>query len=314
MATIVATLGPKELLAALREVSATLSDHAAALDRLELGPSWGEEPEDGTVTVSTPGTAMSESLRAALERAGSSHGFGALADAIEATRPHAPAGAGRALLKVLGSVASTLRNADRLDGERFAIGLEVAAEDLAPSDDGAHAGCLPAVVAAAADGALSALDAGGGLADVVIAAADDGLAELEAGPVNNPVLVERGVVDPTAAGFLLVLDSLASILTGEPLPAPPIELEMSPEERDGLAPSHLYRVTCRVEAAAGSDVESAGWLKSLWSELGHLERFEVSGDRWDVALSTAEPGRAIEAILDVGRPRELSIVAVPRAQ
>src|SRR5690606_29830814 len=103
----------------------------------------------------------------------------------------------------------------RMDAERFALGLELAAERLAPADDGAHAGGLPAVVAAAADGALAALDAGAQLADVVIAAADDGLRELEAGPLSNPALVERGVVDASAAGFLLLLDALASVLTGE---------------------------------------------------------------------------------------------------
>jgi hypothetical protein len=209
---------------------------------------------------------------------------------------------------VLAGLAESLSNADRLDGERLAIGLELSAERLAPADDGAHAGCLPAVVAAAADAALAALDSGAALSDVVIAAADEGLTELETGPVANPLLVERGVVDAAAAGFLLVLDALASVMTGEPLPAPPMDPVELPSGT--VSATGRYRVSCRVEPHEGCGIESANWLESLWFELGDLERFEPFDQRWDVSLVTPEPGRAIEAVFDVGRPRDLRVVAV----
>jgi dihydroxyacetone kinase-like predicted kinase len=47
----------------------------------------------------------------------------------------------------------------------------------------------------------------------VVAAADAGLAELEHGPQVDPTLAGRGAVDPAAAGFLLLLDALASVVT-----------------------------------------------------------------------------------------------------
>jgi hypothetical protein len=293
------TLGHAELRDALAAIAGVVADHAAALDRLQ-----GE--------TGTAGSDLSAALGAAAEAAGDAAASLGLPGVLDAAAGGAAAGAdhaaGRGIAVVLGGLAESARNADRLDAERFALGLELAAERLAPADDGAHAGCLPAVVAVSAGAALAALDAGADLADMVIAAADDGLAELESGPQANPVLVERGVVDAAAAGFLLVLDVLASVLTGEPLPAPPLDPIEVPSG-DGADPGR-YRVSCSVEPADGCGVESASWLESVWFDLGELERFDHSGARWGVSLVTGDPGRAIEAVCDVGRPRDLRVVAV----
>jgi hypothetical protein len=293
------TLGHAELRDALAAIARVVADHAPALDRLE--------GEDGTA-----GGDLSAALGAAAEAAGdaaASLGLSGVLDAAaEGAAARADHAAGRGVAVVLGGLAESARNADRLDAERFALGLELAAERLAPADDGSHAGCLPAVVAVSAGAALGALDAGADLADMVIAAADDGLAELESGPQSNPALVERGVVDAAAAGFLLVLDVLASVLTGDPLPAPPLDPIEVPGG-DGPRPGS-YRVSCSVEPAEGCGLESASWLESVWFELGELERFDHSSARWGVSLVTSDPGRAIEALCDVGRPRDLRVVAV----
>lgn len=294
-----ATLGHAELREAFTAVSGVLADHAAALDRLH-----GETGSAGSDLAATV-AAAAEAAAAASPSLGLTGVLDAAAKAAVEGSQHA---AGRGLATVLAGLAESARNADRLDPERFALGLELAAERLAPADDGSHAGCLPAVVASAADAALAALDAGADLADMVIAAADEGLVELESGPQANPVLVERGVVDAAAAGFLLVLDVLASVLTGDPLPAPPLDPIEEPG-MDGSEPGR-YRVSCSVEPAEGCGVESASWLESVWFELGELERFDPSGANWAMSLVTGDPGRAIEALCDVGRPRGLRVVAV----
>lgn len=318
--TALATLGPSEVLAALRDVSTVLSEHAAALDRLDLGRGWDEGgTHDGSEAPDVPlggalgpgaGSDLAGVLTSGVERAEGSTSLGTLVERFAAGAVEGAAGtAGRAVAKAFAGMAEALGNADQLDAERFAIGLELAAERLATRDDGSHAGCLPAVVAASADGALAALDTGADLAEVVVAAADDGLVELENGPVANPRLSERGVVDAGAAGFLLMLDVLASVVTGEPLPAPPLDPIGEPSGGSAVPSTH-YRVTCRVEPAERADLETANWLESLWFELGEIERFEAFGESWELAVLTGDPGAAVEALFEVGRPRELRIAAV----
>ncbi len=147
----------------------------------------------------------------------------------------------------------------------------------------------------AADAALGAVDEGAALADVVIAAADEGLVELEAGPRSTPHLVETRGGRRHGAGFLLVLDVLAGVITGEPLPAAPTE----PAEptRVGAAGGFVtYRVRCSVEPHDGCGLESADWLESTWHELGRLVEFDGVSTPWRAELLTVVPGAAIEAI------------------
>ena len=211
----------------LRAATQTVQDHRGALDQLgsdAMGEEW--ESAEGTeavgaVTTELAGSVLAETLRSVTESVEGCSSLAELAGVLAAVRPRAGAGpTAAAFIDVLAGVAEAMRNADHLDGARLAIGLELAAERLAGADDGSHAGCLPAVLAAAADAALGAVDDGAALPDVLIAAAEEGLVELESGPVNNPDLVRRGVVDPAAAGLLLVLDVFTCVVTDEPLPVP----------------------------------------------------------------------------------------------
>lgn len=306
-------LDPTGLVDALASAASVLEDHRAALDQLDVGDGWelddlGDEPttspDAGAPRQRAAGSDLAATLRAAADAAAGAPSFARIADALVAGPGSVRTGrAGDDLAQVLAGLAESLRNADRLDASRLAIGLELAAERLTVADDGRHAGCLPAVLAVAADAALAAVDADAELADVLLAAADEGLVELESGPRANPDLVERGVVDAAAAGFLLLLDVLASVVTGEPLPAAPVE----PAERRPTGTGHRFRVRCRVEPHDGCGIEEAAWLESTWHELGELVAFDHAGPAWRIELSTVAPGAAIEAILDVGRPRELHV-------
>lgn len=302
----------------LRLAAGVLADHRAALDRLEVGESWDPDGQDVALDgagVAEPapisvgvaaGTDLCATLDAVVGELEGAATFAAVASVLDRLLPQLPAGpAGSGLAAVLSGLADAVRNSDLLDAGRFAVGLELAAEQLAGADDGAHAGELPAVLGRAADAALAAVDAGADLGDAVIAAADEGLSELEDGPRSNPDLVERGVVDAASAGVLLVLDVIASAVTGEPLPAAPVE---APRVDSGSA---RYVVRCRVEPHEGVGIESAAWLESTWYELGELVQFDPQGPMWRVELLTTVPGAAVEALHDVGRPRELHIAVAP---
>jgi hypothetical protein len=111
------------------------------------------------------------------------------------------------------------------------------------------------------------------------------------------------VVDAAAAGFLLILDVFASVVTGEPLPAAPVEPVVAASTRT----ARRYDVRCLVEPHQGCGLESANWLESTCHELGDLVALDGTSSHWRAEVVTAVPGAAVEAIFDVGRPRELHI-------
>lgn len=326
-----------EFVAALESVLSVVEDHRAALDRLDRGEEWADDVDDSAedpvddrhdtedtedtdgrmAAVVEPtarhagraaGSELCRILDAVLDAGRSVTSFPALGEVLSTVpRAMASGAPGHQIADVLAGLAEALRNTDRLDGERLAIGLELAAERVAVDDDGSHAGCLPSVVGVAADAALGALDQGAELAEVLLAAADEGLVELESGPRSNPSLESRGVVDATAAGFLLVLDVLASVVTGDPLPVPPAD----PVAASGSTSAGTrFVVRCLVEPhedGGGAELDARNWLESCWYELGDLAVFDAGQVPWRVELHTTLPGPAIEAIHEVGRPRELHV-------
>ena len=305
-------LSPSELTGAIASAAAVVRDHSVALDQLESA-AWGddgfgveESERDDSEATRGAGSALTRTLdAAAAAMTEAPNDMAHVASSMESGGRAASCGS--AVVEVLAGLAEALRNADRLDAERCSIGLEIAAERLAAGDDGAHSGCLPAVVAASAAGALAAFDAGADLGDTIIAAADEGLVELEAGLVDNPVLAERGAVDAAAAGFLLLLDVMASTVTGEPLPEPPSEQPSIGSD------GRLYEVRCRIRPHDGCGIESANWLESTWFEMGELVEFDGLGATWRAGVITTSPGAAVEAIFEVGRPQDLHIGLAPAA-
>ena len=312
-----ARLSASELLDGFRTVSSVLSDHAVALDRLDAGDDWGhidadvsDEDAEAGIDVDRPGAALAgtdlaATLRSAVAAADGAPDMAHLWDGVRSGAARGASGpAGRGLAELLAGMAEIMCNADHFDAQRLALALELGAERIAAGDDGRHPGSLAAVASASAAGALGAVDDGADLADAMISAADEGLVELESGPTANPDLAERGVVDAAAAGFLLVLDTLASVITGEPLPTPPPDAPLLPT--GGVR----FVVRCRIEPHEGCGLESANWLESIWYELGDLIDFDGIGPVWRAELVTTLPGAAIEALFEVGRPRELHVGVV----
>ncbi|MEX0768269.1 MAG: hypothetical protein WD029_07345, partial [Microthrixaceae bacterium] len=282
-----------------------LSDHESALNQLEVK----EEQDSFSVDASTDlagtdlaGTDLARTMAAAVLAAEGSRDMAHVFEGLCSGSSQAATGpAGNSLAAVFSGLAKVFCNLDHLDGPGLALGLEVAAELLASEEDGLYAGEMPAVVAAAAAAALSAVDEGAELAEVLITAADQGLQELETGPSLNPRLVQKGVVDAASAGFLLLLDSLASVVTHEPLPSPPADAPRV------LAAGTKFVVRCEVLPHSGCGIESANWLESSWHELGTLNFFNGIGTIWKAELVTTLPGEAVESIFEVGRPQNLHI-------
>ncbi|MFM7064789.1 MAG: hypothetical protein ACKO04_15070 [Actinomycetes bacterium] len=301
--SVARTLSPADLADVLRACADVLADHAAAVDALELSEedllADGDRPPG-------PGTVLAQGLAAAAAAAQGTADLSRLGEAVAGTCADGRGRAGRFWAGVTSGWAEGLRNADAVDGARLALMFEAAAEALARADGGSSPGGPTAVAAAAADAALAASDDGAALAEVLLAAADGGLVELERGPVADPELARRGVVDATAAAFLLVVDVMASVVTGEPLP----ELPADPFPSDPAAgPAHRYQVRCRLHPAEGAAPED--WLADALAELGEVLHCSPLGATWTVEVWTGVPGAAVEVLCDAGRPRELHIAVLP---
>jgi dihydroxyacetone kinase-like predicted kinase len=294
------SLGPGDYLEALSIASRVLDSHAAALDRLHRDP-----PADGALRRGV-GTDLATTLEAAVQAARACSDFASICAAMVAGgREGCATRAGRDLVTVLDGVAEVLRNADRLDAGRLALALEAAAERFAPGDAGDDPGGFAAVLTVVADSALSAADAGAELDEVILQAADGGLEELERGPEANQRLAARGVVDAAAAGLLLVLDTLASVVTGEPVPSPPEEpAEHAPTEP--VAGVQRYQVSCRLEPHH-DHIEGLVSLEDEIVGLGDLLQLAAGPGGWSVTVATVVPGAVVEVLLDHGRPREVDI-------
>lgn len=324
-------LDPAAYVSAMGSAAGVLAAHADALDLLDSDGALadhagadraGASRPTGPASISVGGTGseLASTLSAAVAAAEGSTDFASVSSAMVTAASGAATGrAGRALSTFLEGMGEAFTNADRIDATRFALGLEAGAERLAPRDDGRHPGGFASVANAAADAALDSADRGSELGETILAAAGAGIEELERGPVLDARLAARGAVDSSAAGLLLVLDSLASVVTGEPLPEPPAPAATVPGDTfrgvtagQGPASGHpgappRYEVGCNllagdcgIEAEADLEVQLAGLCEEY-----RIDRLASQG--WAVVAVTTSPGAVVELMAGSGTMREVRI-------
>ena len=314
----VAALDAPMFVRAMGMVAQVLEDHAGGLDRLDRNDLF--EDSDGSDAFGAPGrigpgTDLAATVGAAAAAVDGQADFATVSTVLaDAARGAARTVAGRRIAAVLAGMAEVICNADRVDGLRFALALESGAERLARVDDGRHTGELPAVAAAAADGALGAADDGSNLIEVLVSAADSGLEELEQGPLADGRLAERGGVDATSAGFLLMIDTLASVVSGEPLPVAPTSAPLAPTPAPSGASNPgsasvatAFVVRCVVHPHGGPDIESGDQLAGVLHELADVHELSILGERWTVDVSSRFPGAVVEALAEAGRLTEVHV-------
>lgn len=321
-------LDPAGYLSAMGAASGVLEAHAGGLDMLEgngreqpHGPPEGGAAS-GPLTTPVPpvpaggtGSDLSATLSAAVASADGHRDLASVCRAMSEGAAGAAAGrGGRALARFLDGLGEVFANADHIDGTRFALGLEAAAERLAPGDDGRHPGGFAAVANAAADAALDSADRGSELGETIVAAAGAGIEELERGPVLDARLASRGTVDAAAAGLLLVLDALASVVTGEPLPEPPDQSVTDMEDLSAVSPTRReptrYELRCDL-LAADPGVEAESDLDAMLGELCEAHhRTRIPSQGWTLDLVTCSPGAVVELLAGLGRMREVRLAAL----
>ncbi|HET9092690.1 MAG TPA: DAK2 domain-containing protein [Acidimicrobiales bacterium] len=189
-------------------------------------------------------------------------------------------------------------------------------------------GTILTVAAAAADAACAAAETTDPLPEVAAAAREAAVTALAETPDLLPVLAKAGVVDAGGAGLVLLFDAFSHIIDGRPMPsALPLPGEVArrlergevaidageqpaperpaPEltEPVGEVGDLRYEVMYFLEAPD----ETVPAFKELWASIGD-SIVVVGGDGlWNCHIHTDDIGGAIEAALDVGRPRSIRV-------
>jgi dihydroxyacetone kinase-like predicted kinase len=132
-------------------------------------------------------------------------------------------------------------------------------------------------------------------------------AALQRTPSQLADLARAGVVDAGGRGLVVLLEALARTVTGEAVPITPIRLPLRSTDRvrETGGPEFGFEVQYLLDAAAPA-VEA---LRTSLAELGDSVAVVGIGEGvWNVHVHVNDVGAAIEAGVDAGRPRQISVV------
>ncbi|MFJ3860492.1 DAK2 domain-containing protein [Streptomyces sp. NPDC090085] len=223
------------------------------------------------------------------------------------------------LLRGVADVLGTEPDAPRAPGEGTDTGAgtgALLARALTRAAEEAYAavahpveGTMLTVAGAAARAARTASSAAGTAADVAGAAYDAARAALAETPGQLAALGRAGVVDAGGCGLVAVLGALWQALSGQEPAAPPAPGRAAvaapdPEdpcarEEDGPAYEVIYLLEASEEAVAALRERLDGLGDSL---------VVVGGDGlWNVHVHVDDPGAAVEAGIEAGRPYRIRI-------
>lgn len=164
-------------------------------------------------------------------------------------------------------------------------------------------GTILTVAEDTARAAQVALEAGADLAGLVTAALAGARESLALTPSRLPLLRRAGVVDAGGAGLVVVFAKLVEVVTGRPVRlgrlGPSAQLVLPHLDGDGA-----YEV---MYVMRGLDEGGRSRLRAVLSLLG--DAAVVAGDEGVATahVHTDDPGTAIEAALDLGRPEAIRV-------
>ena len=295
-----ASLAAGDVRTVVERFSGLLETHREVINRLNVYP----VPDGDT------GTNMSLTVASVVHELHEQPASATMAEVCQAVAHGSLMGArgnsGVILSQLLRGVAETFR-------DHVVVDPSTLAEALARADRMARQavvrpieGTILSIARAAAKGAEGAAD----LTGLVRGARDASRVALERTPEQLAVLAQAGVVDAGGAGLCLLLDALCNVVAHDPLPEPPSLDDLAvraPEllgaHHDGSTGELRYEVMYFLEAPDAA----VGGFKDVWAGLGD-SIVVVGGDGlYNCHIHTDDVGAAIEAALDVGRPRGIRV-------
>jgi hypothetical protein len=202
------------------------------------------------------------------------------------------------------------------DGPALARGLAAASDAARQAVLRPVEGTILTVARAAAEGAEQCALGGASLVEVLDASHRSAAEALARTPEQLPVLAQAGVVDAGGSGYLLLLDSLLSVLDGRTLPPVPVVTapaysaiaDALPEagseaEEPGTGNDLRYEVMYFLEAPD----HTIRAFKEVWAGIGDSIVVVGGEGLWNCHIHTNDVGASIEAALDAGRPRDIRV-------
>jgi DAK2 domain fusion protein YloV len=298
-------LAAGDLVALVTAYRDALRAHQEQINRLNVYP----VPDGDT------GTNMALTLESVVTEL-DGHADGDLAEVAKAVSHGSLMGArgnsGVILSQILRGLAVTFAKAEVIDGPVLRDALEAARDGAYKAVQHPVEGTILSVVAAASEAAsASAADDLIAMVDAVRAGAYEALART---PEQLPVLKQAGVVDSGGSGLVLLFDALAHVIDGRPLPEPDASATAArpsaPRSPEGEGPGGgsaqddlRYEVMYLLEAPDAA-VDS---FREVWAGIGD-SIVVVGGDGlYNCHIHTADIGGAIEAAIQVGRPRSIRV-------
>ncbi len=314
-------LGAPEMRATMKSFCDALVTHRDMLNQLNVYP----VPDGDT------GTNMAltlQSVVAALDDAGDDMS-GVCGAISHGSLMGARGNSGVILSQILRALAGYVASADAADAEVLANALRKASVAADEAVSVPVEGTILTVVRDVSYAAAEFVKGGVSLVGLLECCLAAGRVSLQRTPELLPQLARANVVDAGGAGFLLLLDALATATDGRPLPEPPVtdttvgvgvalatsgvtegadtapHGQLADTQGDaGLdAGPTRYEVMFFLEAPS----ERIGEFRSAWEELG--DSIVIVGDDglWNCHIHSNQIGASIEAGIEVGRPFDIRI-------
>ncbi|MCK4177955.1 DAK2 domain-containing protein [Aciditerrimonas ferrireducens] len=308
----------RDLAEAFRAAARALAEHRDRLNALNVYP----VPDGDT------GTNMALTLRSVVEELDALGPEPAMGEVCTAAARGSLMGArgnsGVILSQLVRGIAQVAAEAERLGGEQLAEALATASRLADEAVLRPVEGTVLSVARAAAEGARRAAgQAGPGLAAVLAGAREAAAEALARTPEQLPVLRAAGVVDAGGAGFLLLLDAWRCVADGTPVPPPPARQGDGPEAAPLAIGADLAAAGTRPGGDEGAEGhselryevmylleapdEAIEGFREVWAGLGDSIVVVGGEGLWNCHIHTDDVGPAIEAALDVGRPRDIRV-------
>jgi DAK2 domain fusion protein YloV len=315
-------LGPEELRAVMVAFRDTLRTHQQELNRLNVYPV--PDGDTGTNMALTVDAVVKE-----LDGLGAVNGSAAMADVCRAMAHGSLMGArgnsGVILSQLLRGVAERLGVADEAGPDALTDALVVASDLARKAVVRPVEGTILTVARAAGEGAAAGLKAQQTLLGVVEQAREAAGEALAMTPTMLEPLARAGVVDAGGAGYVLLFDSLLSVIDGRPLPAPrdeelawgagrgesraggAVEGCAAASATTGGAPDDVGDLRYEVMYFLDAPDDSIEAFRDVWSGIGD-SIVVVGGDgEWNCHIHTNDIGAAVEAAIDIGRPHQIRV-------
>lgn len=311
-------LGPNDLCEAVRAYAGALDDHRAAINRLNVYPvPDGDTGTNMALTLSSVVSKLDELAGDGGDEGSDGEGP-SMAATCEAIGHGALMGArgnsGLIISQILRGMCESFTELESIGPTELGDALVKASEAARSAVSRPVEGTILSVADAAADAAAEAAKNGSSLVEVLDQARSTGAEALARTPEQLEVLARAGVVDAGGAGYMLMLDALLAVVDSRELPKPETkEASKAPKPEGGSEASEdadhdsvgdlRYEVMYLLEAPEDLIAD----FKEVWAGTGDSIVVVGAGELWNCHIHTDDIGAAIEAGIDVGRPRDIRV-------